>query len=71
MGGGAPAALNAANEIAVDAFLKGKLDFTGIPKTLATVLKRYKRRPKAKLSLAAILETDTWARREAGNIIYV
>src|SRR6185369_7623557 len=33
MGGSAPAALNAANEVAVEAFLKGKLDFLGIPRT--------------------------------------
>jgi 1-deoxy-D-xylulose-5-phosphate reductoisomerase len=71
MGGGAPAALNAANEVAVEAFLKGKLDFLGIPRTLATVLGRYKRRAGGKLGLAAILETDAWARNEAGGIIHV
>lgn len=31
MGGTAPAVLNAANEVAVDEFLKGNLAFTDIP----------------------------------------
>jgi 1-deoxy-D-xylulose-5-phosphate reductoisomerase len=71
LGGAAPAALNAANEITVDAFLKGKLDFMGIPRILAAVLKRFSTQPKLKLSLNSILETDAWARRLASEMIYV
>jgi 1-deoxy-D-xylulose-5-phosphate reductoisomerase len=71
LGGAAPAALNAANEVAVEAFLKGALDFLGIPRTLAKVLGRFQRRPRGRLSLEGILESDAWARREAGEIIYV
>jgi 1-deoxy-D-xylulose-5-phosphate reductoisomerase len=37
-GGTAPAALNAANEIAVEAFLAGRLSFTGIPEVIERVL---------------------------------
>ncbi len=38
LGGTAPAALNAANEIAVEAFLGGRLAFTGIPAVIEAVL---------------------------------
>jgi 1-deoxy-D-xylulose-5-phosphate reductoisomerase len=37
-GGTAPAILNAANEIAVEAFLQGRLGFTGIPAVIENVL---------------------------------
>ena len=70
LGGAAPAALNAANEVAVDAFLKGKLDFLGIPRTLSKVLSVFARRPRARLSLEHILESDSWARAQAGEIIH-
>jgi 1-deoxy-D-xylulose-5-phosphate reductoisomerase len=62
-GGTAPAALNAANEIAVQAFLDGGLKFTGIPKLIARVLAR--QRERGPFSLARILEQDAWARSAA------
>lgn len=63
VGGVATAILNAANEIAVQAFLDGRLDFPGIPRMIAKVLKR---RPKQqKTTLAAILQADAWAREAA------
>ena len=37
-GGTAPCALNAANEVAVHAFLNGRLKFTGIPAVIEGVL---------------------------------
>jgi 1-deoxy-D-xylulose-5-phosphate reductoisomerase len=37
-GGSAPVVLNAANEVAVDAFLNGRLSFTGIAETVEKVL---------------------------------
>ena len=70
LGGAAPAVLNAANEVAVDAFLKGKLAFLGIPKTLEKVLGAFARRPRARLTLPHILESDAWARAQAGALIY-
>lgn len=39
-GGAAPALLNAANEVAVAAFLDGRLDFPGIPRVIAQVLEQ-------------------------------
>ncbi len=70
LGGGAPAALNAANEVAVSAFLKGDLDFLGIPRVIAKVLSAFQRRPLRALSLENILESDAWARAQAGEHIY-
>ncbi len=62
-GGSAPAVLNAANEIAVDAFLTGRLSFLGIARvienTLAVVVQ------SAASTLHALLELDREARRVA------
>jgi 1-deoxy-D-xylulose-5-phosphate reductoisomerase len=59
MGGVAPAALNAADEIAVEAFMQKKIKFTDIPKMLEEVLDGLENVP---LSWESIRETDTWAR---------
>lgn len=40
MGGNAPCVLNAANEIAVEGFLAGRLPFTAMPRLAATVMER-------------------------------
>ncbi|MBS3967217.1 MAG: 1-deoxy-D-xylulose-5-phosphate reductoisomerase [Truepera sp.] len=61
-GGVAPVALNAAGEIAVMAFLQGRIKFTDIPRVLERVLKRA---PQVPLSWEAIAETDRWAREVA------
>ena len=39
-GGGLPAVLNAANEVAVDAFVKGRLSFTGIAEVVESVMEQ-------------------------------
>jgi len=44
-GGTAPCALNAANEVAVHAFLQGRLGFLGIPAVIEGVLERIPTRP--------------------------
>jgi 1-deoxy-D-xylulose-5-phosphate reductoisomerase len=63
LGGTRPAVLNAANEVAVDAFLAGKIPFPGIWKTVAEVLKTC---PHAEdPDLETIIETDGIARRLA------
>ncbi|MDD5708352.1 MAG: 1-deoxy-D-xylulose-5-phosphate reductoisomerase [Kiritimatiellae bacterium] len=62
-GGTAPAALNAANEVAVAAFLAGRLTFAGIWETVEKVLDAHQ--PVAKPSLEEIFEADAWARRQA------
>jgi 1-deoxy-D-xylulose-5-phosphate reductoisomerase len=59
-GGTAPAVLNAANEVAVAAFLAGRLDFPGIPRLIERVLDRH-RNCEAR-DLGAVLEADRWAR---------
>ncbi len=62
-GGSAPALLNAANEVAVAAFLDGRLTFPGIPAVIAAVLDEI---PALALDdLAGILQVDAQARRLA------
>jgi len=55
-GGNAPAVLNAANEIAVAAFLDGALPFTGIPGLVDAALARFAGQPCA--SVEALLSCD-------------
>ena len=66
-GGSAPAILNAANEIAVSAFLQGRLGFLGIPALVDEVLAALPAVPAG--SLAALLEADAQARRLARQLI--
>jgi 1-deoxy-D-xylulose-5-phosphate reductoisomerase len=60
-GGGHPAVLNAANEEAVNAFLDGRLPFSGIVRTVDRVLGRFE---GCGGTLDEILEADGWARAE-------
>ena len=62
-GGTAPAVLNAANEVAVEAFCAGRLTFPGISATVGRVMDRHQ--VVAHPSLEQILEADRWARVEA------
>ncbi len=62
-GGTAPAVLNAANEVAVAAFLGGRIDFVGIPRAIEKVLARH--RTTRGGGLASVLEADRWARAQA------
>jgi len=62
-GGSAPAALNAANEVAVEAFLAGRLRFTGIAPVIEETMARLGGGPAG--SLGDVLEADGRARREA------
>jgi 1-deoxy-D-xylulose-5-phosphate reductoisomerase len=64
-GGTAPAILNAANEIAVDAFLARRLRFTGIADVIADTLQAVAARPAD--DLGAVMEADARARREANQ----
>src|SRR5437762_10704 len=62
-GGTAPAVLNAANEIAVEAFLAGRLPFTGIARVIADALDAV---PAGEaIDLAAVMAADGEARRAA------
>ena len=66
-GGTLPAVLNAANEVAVDAFLAGRLSFPGIWETVGRVMERHG--CVAEPGLPAILDADADARREAAALI--
>lgn len=63
-GGAAPAVLNAANEVAVAAFLAGHLPFTRIAAVVEQVLARYA--PPAPVTLAEVFAIDAEARAQAG-----
>ncbi len=62
-GGGAPAILSAANEVAVEAFLARRLGFTAIASLVEAVLDRIGHCPAD--SLDAVLDLDAAARRAA------
>ncbi|HBJ82776.1 MAG TPA: 1-deoxy-D-xylulose-5-phosphate reductoisomerase [Verrucomicrobiales bacterium] len=63
VGGTLPAVLNAANEVAVDAFLNGKINFPGIWQTVERVMNAH--RVIAHPSLDELIDADAWARRAA------
>jgi len=56
-----PAVLSAADEVAVELFLSGRIGFTEISDLLDWVLSKHN--PKSNPSLEEILEIDDWARR--------
>ena len=67
-GGTAPAVLNAANEVAVDAFCAGQLPFPGITETIEAVLAQHLAEGHINddaLTLEAVLTADQWARQAA------
>lgn len=64
-GGAAPCALNAADEISVEAFLAGRLRFSDIPRVIEAVMKNTPKVPMT--SLDAVLECDADARRRASE----
>jgi len=66
-GGTAPAVLNAANEVAVAAFLGGRLGFLGIADLIEAVLDRHENR--AASGLTEVLEADRWARALADSML--
>jgi 1-deoxy-D-xylulose-5-phosphate reductoisomerase len=67
LGGTATVVLNAANEIAVRAFLKGKTCFTKIPKIVEKVLMMHKYIESP--ALDSIFQADAWAREAAERLI--
>ena len=66
-GGTLPAVMNAANEIAVAAFLDRRVRFPDIWQIVEEVMNRHT--PVAHPDLDAILEADQWARAEAGKCV--
>lgn len=59
-GGTMPAVLSAANEVAVDFFLDGKLSFKQIPIVVALVMEKHEKVDRPELD--EIIEADRWAR---------
>ncbi len=66
-GGGVPAVLNAADEVAVDSFLEGRIGFTDIYRVIREVLEMDV--PSRAQSIEDILNADLWARRKAEEVI--
>lgn len=66
-GGTAPAILNAANEIAVEAFLEHKLSFLGIAKLVASVLEALPASPAD--TLEQVMDADSRARTRARELM--
>jgi 1-deoxy-D-xylulose-5-phosphate reductoisomerase len=66
-GGTATTVFNAANEVAVDRFLKGEIEFLHIESILETVLEKHD--VVALPGLDEIAEADAWARREAHSLL--
>jgi 1-deoxy-D-xylulose-5-phosphate reductoisomerase len=63
VGGTLPAVLNAANEIAVEAFVNRKINFPQITECVRRTMDAHRVVPRP--TLEQILEADAWARREA------
>ena len=66
-GGTLPAVLNAANEVAVEAFCERQLSYLGITESVAAVMAAHE--VVAQPALEEILEADSWARNAAQNVI--
>jgi 1-deoxy-D-xylulose-5-phosphate reductoisomerase len=68
-GGTAPCVLNAANEVAVHAFLAGRLSFLGIPDVIEATLHRLP--PEPVRAFESLYEADREARAVAAELIAV
>jgi len=66
-GGTAPAVLNGANEVAVQAFLDGRIGFLGIPRLIREVLEGH--RPQPVDTIEDVMQSDRWSRRAAEEIL--
>ncbi len=65
-GGTMPAALSAANEIAVASFLNRRTKFMDIPRVIEATMVAHKTQPCS--SIEAVLEADRWARSHAEQL---
>jgi 1-deoxy-D-xylulose-5-phosphate reductoisomerase len=66
-GGTLPAVMNAANEVAVQAFLNGRVAFAQLPQVIGAVMEMHECVDKP--GLEALLESDLWARSAAEDRI--
>jgi 1-deoxy-D-xylulose-5-phosphate reductoisomerase len=63
---------NAANEVCVEAFVDGRLDFLGIVDTVGNVLDEHIGDPDAarqEMTLDGVLGADAWARARAAELV--
>ncbi len=67
VGGTLPAVLNAANEVAVEAFVNRQISFPDIPAVVRRTMERHQTVPHP--TLPQILEADAWARGEAASAV--
>src|SRR3989338_7933600 len=67
-GRGAPVVLNAANDVAVEAYLDGHLAFADIPRVIEEHLARP--RPAGDATLDELVELDRWARASATEALH-
>ena len=65
-GGTTPAVLSAADEVAVESFLRGSIGFTDIYRVVEKVLAQHQNQPNPELD--AIIDADRWAGKRAGEI---
>ena len=69
-GSALPVILNAANEVAVEAFLAGQLSFSGIPTLIEQSLEAAEHEGWSQVeSLEAVREADSWARRFSQELV--
>jgi 1-deoxy-D-xylulose-5-phosphate reductoisomerase len=66
-GGTLPAVLNAANEVAVEAFLQGRISFDRIPRVVAATMEGHQIHPLEGVEDA--VEADEWAKAQASDFI--
>ncbi len=62
-----PAVLNAANEVAVTAFLDSRIGLTRIPEVVSEVLDEHD--PAGVVSIVSLERADAWARRRAAELV--
>jgi 1-deoxy-D-xylulose-5-phosphate reductoisomerase len=68
-GGAAPVVLNAANEVAVEAFLAGRVRFADIPSIIERALAVAGKHTSNPSSLSDVRAADAWARAHAAETI--
>jgi len=67
-GGTMPAVLNAANEVAVEAFLAGRIGFCEIHRTIERTMCSHS--PQAARDVEDVLDADRWARERATSLVH-
>ena len=67
IGGTMPATMNAANEVAVEAFLNGGIQFTNIVEIIRSTMDNHT--PRDIETLEDALEADRWAREKAESLV--